>query len=382
MPRDRFGATSPLAAESECARKEYFKGTLADDCERCCNVEDCECDRPTDVTRRFLRAHSECTPYVVRKPHEMLPFGGTLELVFTNKDFQACANAENTPTWMAWQNCIEVSTFTCTSELKALLEANPSVLKSLLQLLYQPPGPLQDVKFLKDTVAPFAMDVNNLTSLEDLFRAVEEEGMAVLFEVCKLMYTGYFESKEGRVTPPALHSQVHVKMGYGSDLMDVTTSPNEAALFFAYHSDIDRSNMHWMVGFQSTPLFKTEGARYSYPTSVEPFEFVGKPPFGTSGPFSVYDFLVCGADPATYTEFNISEPIPWLRGSTLNEVTTSAYPFFDLFECDADKDCSGRPNGYTHQDILYWSSPERTPYTYDSLAYLYGPKKKADFHRG
>ena len=39
--------------------------------------------------------------------------------------------------------------------------------------------------------------------------------------------------------------QAHIK--FGKDLLDVTTSPNEAAAFTGYHSDIDRSSMTWMM---------------------------------------------------------------------------------------------------------------------------------------
>merc|ERR1712187_432393 len=54
-----------------------------------------------------------------------------------------------------------------------------------------------------------------------------------------------------------------------------------------------------------------------------------------------------------------------------DDVVNSGFPFFDLFECGPDESCDGGSSGYTHGDVLYWTSPERTPYTYDTLEHLY-----------
>merc|ERR1712187_1027081 len=54
-----------------------------------------------------------------------------------------------------------------------------------------------------------------------------------------------------------------------------------------------------------------------------------------------------------------------------DDVVNSGFPFFDLFECGPDESCDGGRSGYTHGDVLYWTSPERTPYTYDTLEHLY-----------
>ena len=34
-------------------------------------------------------------------------------------------------------------------------------------------------------------------------------------------------------------------------------------------------------------------------------------------------------------------------------------------------------DGYTHYDMLYWTAPERTPYTYDTLEHYYYPDDDA-----
>jgi len=55
----------------------------------------------------------------------------------------------------------------------------------------------------------------------------------------------------------------------------------------------------------------------------------------------------------------------------LNDVVNYGFPFFNLFECSEDESCDGGEDGYTHQDMLYWTAPSRTPYTYDTLEHLY-----------
>ena len=58
------------------------------------------------------------------------------------------------------------------------------------------------------------------------------------------------------------------------------------------------------------------------------------------------------------------------------EVVNSGFPFIDLYNssCPADQDCSGRQRGgYTNQEIMYFSHPARTPYTYDTLAEYFDP---------
>jgi len=151
------------------------------------------------------------------------------------------------------------------------------------------------------------------------------------------------------------HSQAHFKMG--RDMLDVATSPNDAAAFAGYHADIDRNNMHWMAGS------RLHEWNWTYP-SAETADHTGKPPFGASGPYSVYDRVTCKA--AT------SDPnAPWSSGTLYGDVVNSGLPFFDLFYCDEAASCDGGNKGYTHSETLYWSSPERTPYTYDTLEHLY-----------
>jgi hypothetical protein len=47
-----------------------------------------------------------------------------------------------------------------------------------------------------------------------------------------------------------------------------------------------------------------------------------------------------------------------------------------LFDCTEDEidttgkviRCTGGDSGYTHREILYWTAPKRSPYTYDNMS--------------
>ena len=173
--------------------------------------------------------------------------------------------------------------------------------------------------------------------------------------------------------PHFFHSQAHIK--FGKDLLDVTTSPNEAAAFTGYHSDIDRSSMTWMLNAQAANPEMDE-ASWLYPPHqiVTPAdvnkgdgEGIGK---GISGPFAIYDVMACSNDSAQFYDYNVGES-PWLPGTLLNDVVNSGFPFKNLFTCGSKQSCGGGRKGYTHYDILYWTAPERTPYTYDTLEHYY-----------
>merc|ERR1712224_965587 len=117
--RDRFGNISALATQ------KTKHGTFAN---RCLQQE---WFQPKTVGCSLLRNHDDCTPYVARQPkdptgqsagglHPLIPMqapkgmGGTFELMYTEDDFDACSDPQKIPTWMDWQNCVELSAVKCT----------------------------------------------------------------------------------------------------------------------------------------------------------------------------------------------------------------------------------------------------------------------------
>ena len=64
---ERFGQTSSLAQRSTCVRNEYFKGTKASTCSRCCLEAPgtCTC-LSNDTFPQPLRDHDDCNHYVAR----------------------------------------------------------------------------------------------------------------------------------------------------------------------------------------------------------------------------------------------------------------------------------------------------------------------------
>jgi hypothetical protein len=68
---DRFGADS--TSNYTCQQQEYFKGTVASTCERCCGQDSsaCTCDQADDVFKHWLRNHDDCTPYLARNKDEV-----------------------------------------------------------------------------------------------------------------------------------------------------------------------------------------------------------------------------------------------------------------------------------------------------------------------
>jgi len=175
------------------------------------------------------------------------------------------------------------------------------------------------------------------------------------------MLEGYYKTKNKghRGHVPYFHSQAHIK--FGIDLLDVATSPNEAAAFTGYHADIDRNNMHWMYSARHL-----ESKHWTYPvcqSKAAARRTSGVPPYGSSGPYGLYDQAMC-SNSSAYS--NYTGDTPWLPGTLWDDVVNGGFPFFDLFE-----DYDGGEHGYSHGDILRLTSPERTPYTYDTLEHLY-----------
>eukprot|EP00756_Hemistasia_phaeocysticola_P059187 Hpha_TRINITY_DN3590_c0_g1::TRINITY_DN3590_c0_g1_i1::g.25686::m.25686 len=323
----KHGKESPLAAISECVRREYF---VPPNCSE-------------DNTTKLLRAHQDCTPFVARYPRDAsgpnAVLGGTSEITYTAADFLACTDPSNAPVWMAWQNCIEISRVACNVRARDALQLSTEEVEALQAKAYSLPN------------REYSHAASNSTAhIMELLRSGPQ-------------HCDFQSYTSGRKRLNALHSQAHVK--FGKDFFDVTTSPNEAGPFTGYHSNIDRSNFIWMENVGE----KVRISGYTYPKDQTDTATWDSPPYGTSGPFGVYQMAVC-SDKQTYPEYSRLES-PWIPGSLYGDVVNSAFPFFNLFECDESESCDGGKDGYTHRDILHWTSPQRTPYTYDSLEHMY-----------
>eukprot|EP00415_Alexandrium_ostenfeldii_P000440 UN0440 len=98
----------------------------------------------------------------------------------------------------------------------------------------------------------------------------------------------------------------------------------------------------------------------------------GLPPYALGGPFGVGSMLEC-QNFSDYTYYRYGA-MPWTPGTLLGDVVNAGYSFKDVFNssCPLGEDCSGRTtNGYRHRDVLYYTSPYRTPYTYDTLEHYF-----------
>mmetsp|Transcript_4044 Transcript_4044/g.5581 ORF Transcript_4044/g.5581 Transcript_4044/m.5581 type:complete len:551 (-) Transcript_4044:60-1712(-) len=338
-----YGKKSTLAKDNVCIREEWFRPSKCSD---------------NKGAKTYIRNHEDCTPYLARDPADpagpnVYQLGGTYEMVYTVSDFESCSNPKNIGSWMAWQNCIELGTVQCIPRANALMTLTG-----------------EEVESLKDSVSGLKSSGKDaaLASMNALASAMQggepsAEGFPAV-NCSDPMLVGYYTSKNKRTTVNFFHSQAHVKLG--KDLLDVTTSPNDAAGFTGYHADIDRSNMIWMAAIAED----LEERYWLYPSAQgDLVSYGGKPPYGSSGPFSTYDIASCTNNSAFY-EYTPLES-PWLPGTMLNDVVNYGFPFFNLFECSEDESCDGGEDGYTHQDMLYWTAPSRTPYTYDTLEHLY-----------
>jgi len=393
---ERFGSKSHMAKGNPCIEKEYFKGTTASVCDRCCmdTSGTCECDEDTDTYSTFLRAHDDCTPWVARWPEDpdaLGPLGGTYKLVYTEEDFHNCTDIKQVRTWMEWQDCIEMSTFMCSQRFKRI-SVEPGFLSTFRKLILPQMQKRADAfsedtdygKYVRKAVRKLTDTAEQESQHSDAFTSVLQE---LLKQLCgDYMLFGFIRDRvhlgkhQTPTYPRFFHSQAHIK--FGKDLLDVTTSPNEAAAFTGYHSDIDRSSMTWMINTQLANPFMDE-ASWLYPASqvVNPTDDIAKGSSqgigkGISGPFAIYDVMACAKDQDTYYQYKVGES-PWIPGTLLNDVVNSGFPFKNLFTCDVPSRCDGGCDGYTHYDMLYWTAPERTPYTYDTLEHYYYPDDDA-----
>jgi hypothetical protein len=271
--------------------------------------------------------------------------GGTWDLRFTEADFNYCADPRRTPTWMEWQNCIELSAGACFEPGSEEHRLRTDTLRALVQ------------------AADASLEQSRLVPLRKIFAQLAGKMPPNCSDT---MLVGYFRWDE---TSPAsqgrrgytnyFHSQVHSRLGL--DFLDSSTSPNDAVVFASYHADIDRSNFHWMHAARR----QLDGVKWSYPSSqsvAAAEEISGPKPYGASGPFSTMAKMECGGGRAS----DYTGESPWLAGTLWGDVVSSGFPFYDLFE-----DHEGGAHGYTHGDVLTLTAPDRTPYTYDTLEHLY-----------
>jgi len=201
-----------------------------------------------------------------------------------------------------------------------------------------------------------------------------EDIMLAIQAACKFpMIYGYYNKMNhgGREFPYFHHGHAHVKLG--RDFLDVSTSPNDPGAFSGHHANVDRSSMHFQVNsLRKDPDLEAE--LWSYPkTQSDLTAGSGRPPYAMSGPFSLSALILCQPNKDTYP-FYRQMAGPWKSGTLAGDVVNSGYPFVDLFNasCSDDEDCSGRKSGgYSHADVIRFTTPERTPYTYDTLEEFY-----------
>ncbi|OLQ00425.1 hypothetical protein AK812_SmicGene16916 [Symbiodinium microadriaticum] len=278
---ERFGSESHMAKGNPCIEKEYFTGTTASVCDRCCmdTTGTCECDEETDTYSTFLRAHDDCTPWVARWPEdpdciEMSTFmcsqrfkrisvepgprakglesadglgklGGTWKLVYNEEDFN---------------NCTDIKQFflaVAGSQRFKRISVEPGFLSTFRQLILPQMQKRADAisedteygKYVRKAVRKLTDTAEQESQYSDAFTSVLQE---IMKQLCgDYMLFGFIRDRihlgkqQTPIYPRFFHSQAHIK--FGKDLLDVTTSPNEAAAFTGYHSDIDRSSMTWMM---------------------------------------------------------------------------------------------------------------------------------------
>jgi hypothetical protein len=312
----RFGKLSPLK-NFDCPKLQYFTGTTASVCERCCGQDDCTCKK-TDNYKTWVRNHDDCTPFMARNPDEVSPIDGSRELMGTPANFVACTNPEYINNYMEWQNCIEFEQLSCIFYLAGIN------CTAAIDGISPPDG------FPIDLV-PTSDKICQECTLEAF----------------------YFNTSNVKQFLQPLHSQAHIRLG--RDIQDVTTSPTDVGVFTGYHANIDRSHMTWMMN--SYDLYSQN--YWGYPDNQNDWAIVNVDRL--SGPWSNYDALIC-ADPKKFNEYT-ELGSAWLNGTLLDDTCNEGFPFDDLWESPPENGL-----GYTHQEIIYWSDPSRTIYTYDTLA--------------
>ncbi|KAL3908271.1 MAG: hypothetical protein SGILL_008546, partial [Bacillariaceae sp.] len=304
-----FGAGSDLNVM--CTNAEWFNGTASRICSECCGKgDDCECS-DDDTYPQWLRDHDDCTPYMARNPYEESAYDGTYDLLGTQDDFDACSDPRYIKEWMDWQNCVNFEPLSCILQLETGLTCDEAL---------------------------------NVTCPEVL--------------QCNL--TGfYFDENDVKQTPHCLHGDGHLQIG--RDIKDVSTSPTDVGVFTGYHSNIDRNNFHWMMNVVDDAALQENN--YYFPASPnDPTQrAIHTETNYFSGPFGSAGNLVCGTDSDHYDEYTVGESM-WYNGTQLEDVNNEGFPFDDLFDAPPANGW-----GYTQEEILYYTHPSRTPYTYDTL---------------
>lgn len=360
-----------------------------------------ECQEDSTKCPLYARSdHYSCIGNVQRNPADPIYSNrfasNTNEITYHEEEFDICTNPRFVTSWMEWQNCIEKRT-DGVCELRAddammkwqwLLGAQSGMAPSAGAFVHETNEDRQDdiSRQFEITNAAIQRSLNILAGLEkdetlEHTGKTEFVGLATIQNCANPM--GYVDTYNGRIGINNLHAQGHIRIGL--DMFDTGTSSIDMGAFGGHHAHVDKSSMVWMMNMGN------EGAvrDYGYPQGNQTREnsnkwqpISGLTPYGTSGPFGTYDMTYCRDYSVSYRyngtrdavigldSENPDEPVkyeylergPWLRGTTLDEVISSYYPFFDLY---ADYD--GGDLGYTHRDIIEHSRPDRTDYTYDSL---------------
>eukprot|EP01137_Pigoraptor_chileana_P016510 Opistho-2@73390 len=310
---DKYGKSSWLAPANKCVREEWFSPL--------------PCNSKNPKSTRYIRNHLDCTPTVARNENDVVlnqgaGLGGSTEIVYTDADFKACSSFDNVKSWMDWQNCVEMGVAAC-------LPVTPAELATVVS-----------------TKVTFPPVFRNCTRHNLMGTYIDKNG--------KIQLVNFF------------HSMVHIKTGL--DLADVTTSPNDPGPFTGHHANVDRNNMIWQKA-----AAKRESTYWNYPASRTSLQGAGRSNLTVSGPYAVHAASSCSNN-SIYPEYHATDM--WTRGTTLDEVVNRGFPFTNLFDCTADAvdkmghriRCTGEPGGYTHREILYWTAPGRTPYTYDVMS--------------
>jgi len=345
--------------------------------------------------------HYSCIKYVQRNPKDEIYSNrfasNTNEITFTQQDFDMCTNPRFVESWMEWQNCIEKRTDgVCEIRLddemtkwQWLVSSQTGMAPSVgnfshfgeeareKEILNQFNIVNEDIENSLKVLAGIKPDKTKLAPNGQ--NNSEYVGLATVWGCANPM--GYVDTMNGRIGINNLHAQGHIRIGL--DMFDTGTSSMDMGAFHGHHAHVDMSNMLWMKRMGNEGKVR----HYGYPTGGQTREnsrdwiaTAGKAPYGTSGPFGTYDMTYCQDYAVSYryngtrpevqdmepNHYSYLEQGPWLHGTTLDEVITEHFPFFDIY---ADYD--GGDKGYTHKDVIEHSFPDRTDYTYDTMTKNY-----------
>lgn len=379
---ETFGSKSPMATKAYCVRHGYFTGMKASTCTQCCDggfhKEGCTC--PDEDLPIYMRSQTDCTATLARQPDDKrgpqgyFMLGGSMDLVYNNESFQACQQyPENVRTWMEWQNCQTMIFFFCQGEVRAKEMASNKHIVDYLKAEVFPAIKSQLDKEGNETDA-----AQTIAGLYNRFMTAVDSTAAdamskVINETCELpMLYGYYSKAKGggHEYPTMHHGHAHEKEG--RDFMYLASSINDPGSFSGHHTNLDRSNMGFQVNsFQADPSIVDNFWDYPNSQSIVGSEKITDLKNGMSGPFGTAAIAMCGSNPERYPYYQVGAQ-PWTSGTLLDDIVSASFPFIDLLNdtCSDGEDCSGRPNGYTHKDVLRLTVPTSTPYTYDTLEHL------------